>query len=169
MDVVVCSRITEHLDLDVELIAPEVRHGGRHTFSAGDVCGHDRSLLDRVVPVLDPSWIACVVEPVGDVADRVDARHRRASLCVASDSAADLAGGELDVRPVEVSGHRCGSDAGDDEVGGQDRPVVERDLADCAALARHDLGDADPCTHRDPVGLVHPRDERSDPRPQREC
>ena len=35
---------TEHLELQVELIAPEVRHGGRHTFSAGDVGGHDRGL-----------------------------------------------------------------------------------------------------------------------------
>jgi hypothetical protein len=88
---VVGLRLTQALDLDVILIAPEVRH----RYDLGHVLTHHRRheharLVGDVAPMLNAHLMSRDMAPGGDVSDSPHVRHTAAARLVADDAVVQL-------------------------------------------------------------------------------
>jgi hypothetical protein len=112
-----------NLDPVTVLVGPDVRHLHRRLRKAEDVGGHNRRVLVRVGPVLDPHRLAVErVRPAGDIARRVDLREAgHAQPLVAADPVI-----ERQSRRFQPLRRRPRADAHDDEIGGKHPPVGQR-------------------------------------------
>jgi hypothetical protein len=150
-------RLAQALDLDVVLVAPEVR-GHRHVvqgFPAQHRRDHDPHLGDDVAPVLHPDLVAAAAAPERHIADGPHVGCAGAPGQVAEHSVA-----QLDAAALQPLSGRPGAHAEYHQVGGQLGTVGQHDGLDMAGAA--DLGDPDAAADVDAVGPVQPRHQFAD-------
>ena len=148
-----------NLDLDLVLIAPEVRHRVERLGPAKKILGSARAHLGGVHPVLDPQPpLILAADPGGDVTGRVDAIGGLQELVAVNPVV------KAEAAPLKPLRFRDRADGDEHAVGPQRGPVIAHDRGDMTVLASGELGDANVGVHDDARGAVQFRDRRADER-----